>query len=268
MTVSATHVRPPAVAGLFYPDNETSLRTMIKSYLEDAASQVTQFDTPKAVIVPHAGYVYSGAAAARGLRRFAPDADTISRIVLLGPCHRADIRGIAAPEARVFTTPLGQIPIDHDAINTVSSLPQVLTDDRPHAEEHSLEVQLPILQSVLGQFTLVPFAVGTATAEEVATVLDALWGGPETRIVISSDLSHFLPQEQAVELDTQTANSIERFDGQALSYDQACGRIPIAGLLASAAQRNLSVERLALLTSADTVGSPDRVVGYGTWTFS
>lgn len=267
MTPSAPRVRPPAVAGSFYPGDAKQLADTIKTYMGPADFSSTSAPPPKALIVPHAGYIYSGAAAARALKRFQPDRDQITRIVLMGPCHRVAVRGLAAPEVDAFATPLGVVQVDQEAIGQVADLPFVVRQDAPHTDEHSLEVQLPIIQSILDQFTLVPFAVGTATNEEVATVLERLWGGPETRIVISSDLSHFLTQEQANQLDEQTAQAIEHLDWNALSYDQACGRVPIAGLLTVAKNRDLSVDRLALLTSADTAGSSDRVVGYGAWAF-
>ena len=270
MPTSDQLIRPPAVAGLFYPDDPDMLRDIIGTYISAVPTHAKpdRVPTPKAVIVPHAGYVYSGQAAAQALSRFAPDSALITRIVLMGPCHGVAVQGLAAPKADAFATPLGTIPIDRSAINTVASMSFVTIDDAPHAEEHSLEVQLPLLQTVFGDFTLVPFAVGSATNDQVAAVLETLWGGPETRIVISSDLSHFLTQEQATSLDEQTAQSIELLDWQSLSYDHACGRIPISGLLTAAGRHNLSAERIALLTSADTAGSPDRVVGYGAWAFA
>ena len=270
MSSPEIHTRPPAVAGLFYPGEAEALADTIDEFIASlpVLANNSEAMSPKAVIVPHAGYIYSGQAAAQALSRFTPDRESISRIVLMGPCHRVAVRGLAAPQAESFTTPFGSIPIDRDAVDQVASLPFVTVDDAPHAEEHSLEVQLPLLQKLLDNFTLVPFAVGSASNEQVATVLETLWGGPETRIVISSDLSHFLAQEEATRLDEKTAQSIERLDWRAIDHDQACGRIPISGLLTIAGQRNLSAERIALLTSADTAGSPDRVVGYGAWAFT
>ncbi len=266
MTESVPQIRPPAVAGFFYPGDAKTLAQTVNDFAR--AYSEAPAASPKAVIVPHAGYIYSGEAAVQALSRFSFDKNAITRIILMGPCHRVAIRGLAAPAADVFETPLGNIEIDHDAIDKVTSLPFVMVDDTPHAEEHSLEVQLPILQELIGDFTLVPFAVGNATNDQVAAVLDALWGGDETRIVISSDLSHYLTQEQAQRLDEKTAQSIERLDWQTIDYEQACGRIPISGLLTVARRHNLSAERIALLTSADTAGSPERVVGYGAWAFS
>jgi len=267
MDTSPPKIRPAAVAGAFYPGDAESLSQMVAGFVSVDANR-TKIPVPKAVIVPHAGYMYSGELAARALSRFTAAKDPITRIVLLGPCHRVPVRGLAAPLADFFSTPLGNVKIDRDAIDAVTSLPFVTVDDKAHAEEHSLEVQLPILQELLTDFMLVPLAVGDATIGQVAQVLETLWKGDETRIVISSDLSHFLTQDQAQHLDEKTALSIERLDWQSIEHEQACGRIPISGLLTIAKQRNLSCERIALLTSADTAGTPDQVVGYGAWAFS
>ncbi|MBM3514448.1 MAG: AmmeMemoRadiSam system protein B [Alphaproteobacteria bacterium] len=256
--------RPAAVAGLFYPGQPDELRRLLVALFADAKPGAT---APKAVIVPHAGYVYSGAIAAKALARFAPVAADIERIVLLGPTHRVAVRGLAAPAVSAFETPLGPVPIDRAAIEAVRDLPQVTIDDRPHAAEHSLEVQLPLLQRVLPRFNLAPFAVGSATGGEVAAVLDRLWGGPETRTVISSDLSHYLGCDQAKVVDAVTASAIERFDSGPITFDHACGRLPVAGLLDCARRRGLAVERVELRNSGDTAGPRDRVVGYGAWAF-
>ena len=267
MSERTAQIRPPAVASFFYPSDANTLDQMVDDFIQ-SYDDIPASPAPKAVIVPHAGYMYSGSAAVQALKRFTSDKASISRIILMGPCHRVAIRGLVAPRADAFATPLGTIEIDRKAIDDVASFPFVSIDDAPHAEEHSLEVQLPLLQKLIGEFTLVPFAVGTATAEQVGVVLDTLWGGDETRIVISSDLSHFLTQDQAMRMDEKTALAIERLDWQSIEYEQACGRVPISGLLAVARQRNISAERIALLTSADTAGTPDRVVGYGAWAFS
>jgi len=182
-------VRPAAVAGSFYPESPTRLAAQVQSYLAGAAGAGGA--APKAVIVPHAGYVYSGPVAATAYARLASLRDTVTRVVLLGPTHRVPVRGLAVPQARAFATPLGEVALDAAAIRAASALPQVIADDDAHAAEHALEVQLPFLQSVLGTFTLVPLAVGRATPDDVAAVLDVLWGGTETLIVVSSDLSHY-----------------------------------------------------------------------------
>ncbi len=258
--------RPTAVAGLFYPDDPRELAHTIERFV--AADPDGARPVPKAVIAPHAGYIYSGQAAASVIARFRPERGNIRRVVVMGPCHRVAVRGLAVPSAEEFATPLGPVEIDHDAIGSVSHFPFVCVSDEAHAEEHSLEVQLPLLQSVLGPFQLVPFAVGAASADEVAEVIEVLWGGPETRFVISSDLSHFLSDAEARRTDEATAQKIERLDGAHLSPEEACGCRPIAGLLRAAAARAMQVERVALINSADTAGSPDRVVGYGAWALS
>jgi hypothetical protein len=259
-------VRPPAVAGSFYPGTAEALRASVVDLMRRVpAAADKRLAHPKAIIVPHAGYVYSGAAAAAAYARLAPDADAIARIVLLGPAHRARVRGLAAPSVQAFATPLGDIPLDRPAIDALRDLPQVVIDDDAHALEHSLEVQLPFLQRVLSRFTLVPLVVGAAKVHEVREVVARLWGGPETRVVVSSDLSHYLPSDQARRMDAATAAAIERLDGSPLTFDHACGRTPIAGLLAAAKDHGLSIERLALCNSGDTAGPRDRVVGYGAW---
>lgn len=257
-------IRPPAVAGLFYPGTPDELRRVVVELFADAKPAAL---APKAVIVPHAGYVYSGAIAAKALAHFSAEAADIERVVLLGPTHRVAVRGLAAPAVAAFETPLGAIPIDRAAIDSLSDLPQVFVDDRPHAAEHSLEVQLPLLQRILPRFRLVPLAVGSTTAGDVAAVLERLWGGVETRIVISSDLSHYLPYDQARAIDGATAAAIERLDDAPITFDHACGRLPVAGLLACARRRGLTVERVELKNSGDTSGPRDRVVGYGAWAF-
>ncbi|MDX2143371.1 MAG: AmmeMemoRadiSam system protein B [Rhodospirillaceae bacterium] len=259
-------VRPPAVAGSFYPGAPAALRASVVSLMREAEHAPTHtIDHPKAIIVPHAGYIYSGAAAAAGFARLARDADTITRIVLLGPAHRAHVRGLAAPSTAAFSTPLGEIALDRAAIDALADLAYVTIDDHAHAHEHSLEVQLPFLQRILKRFTLVPLVVGAARDDQVATVIERLWGGPETRFVVSSDLSHYLPSDEARRIDAVTAGAIERLDPGPLTHDHACGRTPIAGLLATARRRALRIERLALCNSGDTAGPRDRVVGYGAW---
>lgn len=268
-------IRPPAVAGLFYPGDARTLDETVSGYLVSALDDRRSADVnrpapkalPKALIAPHAGYVYSGAAAARAYARLAPVRDRIARVVLLGPAHRVPLRGLATTSAECWTTPLGRIEIDRAAIAAVADLLQVSVNDTAHAQEHSLEVQLPFLQKLLPGFALVPFVVGSATNEQVSEVLETLWGGPETLIVISSDLSHYLPYEQAQEIDGSTAEAIERLDWSAIGQDRACGRIPISGLLTCAQARGMAVERVALCNSGDTAGSKDRVVGYGAWVF-
>ena len=260
-------IRPAAVAGMFYPDDPSELASMIDRMLAEAPS--VEGPAPKAIIAPHAGYIYSGALAAAAYKHLAPAADEIERIVLLGPCHRVAVDGLATSSAKGWETPLGRVPLARSQIDKVAALPQVTTSDPAHAQEHSLEVHLPFLQRLLPKgFTLAPFAVGRATAKEVAEVLEALWGGPETRIVISTDLSHFLDYDTARALDAKTASAIEALDWQAVGREQACGRVPMSGMLDIAQRRDMKIERVGMCTSADSKGPRDRVVGYGAWTLS
>jgi len=236
---------------------------MVRGFLDHAGS-VSPIQ-PKAILVPHAGYIYSGAIAASGFAQVQPE--EIKRVVLIGPSHRVLLQGLAAPETILWKTPIGDVLIDFESLEKISALPQVLFSDRAHKEEHSLEVQLPFLQELLGEFKLVPLTVGDATPEEVSDVLDALWGGPETLIVISSDLSHYEPYEQAGEKDRATAQAIVDLDMRGLDPDNACGLIPIAGLVHQAQQRGMRAELLDLRNSGDTAGSKDQVVGYGSFAF-
>ncbi len=206
-------VRPAAVAGMFYPGTPTVLSAAVQTYLADAGSmQATRDRLPKALIVPHAGYVYSGPVAAPAYRRIAAGRASVRRVVLLGPVHRVPIRGLALPAAQAFATPLGTVEVDAEAAALALDLPQVQVSDAAHALEHSLEVQLPFLQTVLDDFKIVPFAVGDATAEEVGEVIDRLWGGSETLIVVSSDLSHYHPYAAARQIDRGTATAILALD--------------------------------------------------------
>jgi len=257
--------RPPAVAGMFYPGDPAVLSATVDQLLADSASAADS--QPKALIVPHAGYVYSGSTAAAAYATLAPWAAGIHRVVLLGPTHRVAVDGIALPEAEAFATPLGTIRLDAQAITVIADLPQIVFSDKVHAFEHSLEVHLPFLQRVLGPFTLVPLAVGHAGPEAVAEVLDKLWDGPETLIVVSSDLSHFLPYGTAQQVDSHTCRHILQLDTQ-LNPEQACGAFPINGLLLAARRRGLKPELLGLCNSGDTAGDKSRVVGYAAFAFT
>lgn len=265
-----TLTRSPAVAGSFYPADAATLSHDLQAYLDAVgatAADREQTAPPKAVIVPHAGYVYSAPVAAFAYAKLLPLKNRIARVILLGPCHRVAVRGVALSSAGRFATPLGDIAIDHSLDETILALPHAQVYDATHTQEHSLEVQLPFLQAVLGTFQLVPMVVGDATASEIADVLDAVWGGPETLIVISSDLSHYLDYASAQRLDRETCNAIESLSPQAIQNPQACGRIPVKGLLEVAKRRGMRVETLDLRNSGDTAGPRDRVVGYGSWAF-
>lgn len=259
-------IRDPAVAGKFYPDTETDLSSTVRRLIMDARHPANA-PVPKAIIAPHAGYVYSGEIAAEAYARLAPATTIVSRVVLLGPCHRVAVRGLAASSAEAFATPLGQVTVDKNAFAQIKHLPQVSIVDETHTNEHSLEVHLPFLQEVLGEFSVVPLVVGDATNDEVAEVLEILWGGDETIIVISSDLSHYLDYDTATVLDRQTCDAIESLNPDGIRREQACGRIPIKGLLTLARRHGLDVETISLKNSGDTAGSKDRVVGYGAWAF-
>lgn len=257
--------RQPAVAGMFYPANPGELAAEVRTLLADVR-QGSPSRVPKALIVPHAGYVYSGPVAAEAYARLEPVAGQIRRVVLLGPVHRVPVRGLALPRATEFVTPLGKIPLDAAAMAKVADLPQVTVSDEAHALEHSLEVHLPFLQTVLGEFSLLPFAVGIATATEVAEVLERVWDGDETLIVISSDLSHFLPYDTAKQIDGETVNRILALR-PGLNHEQACGATPVNGLLEYACRHGLEAELLDVRNSGDTAGDKSRVVGYASIAF-
>jgi AmmeMemoRadiSam system protein B len=256
------HIRPPAVAGMFYPADAAELAREIQSYL--AAVPATQAPAPKGLIVPHAGYVYSGAVAASAYALLSLARKTIRRVVLLGPAHRVPVRGLALPVAEAFATPLGGVRIDAEGAAAALKLPQVTASDVAHNLEHSLEVQLPFLQTVLDDFTLLPFAVGAATPTQVAEVLDLLWGGPETLILISSDLSHFHTYASAQDIDQGTVGEILALE-PSIEHEQACGATPINGLLLCARRRGMAIELLDLRNSGDTAGDRSRVVGYASF---
>jgi AmmeMemoRadiSam system protein B len=261
-------VRRAAVAGTFYPKAPSALAAEVRAHLALAvARSVAGAPLPKAVIVPHAGYMYSGGVAASAYARLEAWCAPIRRVVLFGPAHRVLVRGLAVPSARAFATPLGVVDIDRDAAALARALPQVRENDAVHASEHSLEVQLPFLQVLFGQFNVVPFAVGDATAEEVAEVIELLWGGPETLIVVSSDLSHYHSYAEARAIDRATADAVLALSAT-LDHEQACGATPINGLLLSARRLGLRPGLLDLRNSGDTAGDKSRVVGYASFAFT
>jgi AmmeMemoRadiSam system protein B len=264
-TVEPRKVRPPVVAGRFYPSDPVELRALIAGLL--AAVPPATGPAPKALIAPHAGYPYSGPIAASAYAQLIPARNQIERIVLLGPSHYVALRGLATSSAEAFATPLGVVPVDVEAVREVRLLPQVRELDEAHAQEHSLEVQLPFLQTVLGNFTLVPLAVGDAGADDITQVLDVLWGGPETRFVISSDLSHYFDFQTARRLDQATAKAIEALKPGGIGEERACGRMPICGLLQAACRHGLRARTVDLRSSGDTAGPRDKVVGYGAFAF-
>ncbi|HWH70705.1 MAG TPA: AmmeMemoRadiSam system protein B [Candidatus Sulfotelmatobacter sp.] len=267
MSQAATisRIRPAAVAGQFYPRDADVLRRTVEELLAQAPPPGER--VPKALIAPHAGYIYSGPIAASAFSQLIPARGLIQRVVLLGPAHFVAVHGLAATSAEAFATPLGRVLVDLAAMRQVSLLPQVKVLDAAHAEEHSLEVQLPFLQVVLREFTLVPLLIGEASPEQVSQVLDALWGGPETCLVISSDLSHYYSWHTARRLDGATAQAIEGLQPERIRPNQACGHIGVQGLLQAGRQHGLHAHTLDLRNSGDTAGPREQVVGYGAFGF-
>jgi AmmeMemoRadiSam system protein B len=264
------HVRPAAVAGMFYPGTRGALAAEVEAFLAEArgVDPAPAGAAPKLIVVPHAGYMYSGAIAAAAYVRLAVVSSRVTRVVLLGPVHRVAVRGVAVPQAVAFETPLGRVAIDREAVDAIAGLPHVVRSDRPHAPEHSLEVQLPFLQAVLGTaFRLVPLAVGDATADEVAAVVARLWGGDETLVVVSSDLSHYLAYDEARAVDSRT---VRRIAEMATDIDphEACGALALNGALLAASRHGLRAEVLDVRNSGDTAGDKRRVVGYAALAFA
>lgn len=260
-----SEVRPAAVAGLFYPGSAHELRPLVEQYLEiDAVSRPTPI--AKAVIAPHAGYVYSGPVAGTAFRCFAQDTAKIRRIVLIGPAHRVLVKGLALPRKAAFETPLGSVPVDTTLFAAIADLPQVSISEAAHAQEHCLEVELPFLQVLLGEFSILPLLASDISASDMADVLERVWGGEETRFVVSSDLSHYLTYETAQDIDRETAHQVVDMHGH-IAEHRACGAVAINGLLEAARRRGLMPKVLDLRNSGDTAGDRSRVVGYGAFAF-
>jgi MEMO1 family protein len=257
--------RQPAVAGLFYPADPNTLRREVQSLMAGAAAHA--IPDVKALVAPHAGYQYSGPVAASAYAQLAPIAARIRRVILFGPAHRVYFRGIAYPDAERLLTPLGAVALDRQALVGLADLPEVHALDRAFTGEHCLEVQLPFLQSLLPDFRVVPLLVGDTTPEAAAEVMGRLWGGPETLILVSSDLSHYLDYETARRADLRTTHAIERLDPESLDHHAACGCTPLCGLLLQARRLGLSERTLDLRNSGDTAGPRDQVVGYGAYAF-
>ena len=266
LTEKASNKRQPAVAGQFYPDDPSQLERLLAQMLLQV--KPSKPEHVKALISPHAGYIYSGPVAASAFQVLRTQAEDIRRVVLMGPSHRVGFQGIATTSATSYQMPLGEIPIDREAIKKISALPHVMDNDQAHRFEHSLEVQLPFLQTVLREFTLIPLVVGDCPSHQVAEVLEMLWGGDETLIVISSDLSHYHSYEVARQLDEKTSQAILNLQPEQIHYDDACGRNPVNGLLVSAKTHGLKPSLVDLRNSGDTAGSRDQVVGYGAYLFT
>ncbi len=264
MSESTHDTRPPAVAGMFYPASASVLARDVRRLLGHAPAAPSA--PAKAIIAPHAGYAYSGPIAAAVYAPLVARRELIRRVILLGPTHRVPVNGLALPSANAFATPLGEIVLDRAAIAEILDLPQVVISDAAHAYEHSLEVQLPFLQAVLAEFTLVPLAVGRVSAEQVAEVVERLWGGEETLLVVSSDLSHYLPYAAARATDQSTARHILALEAH-IDHQQACGATPVNGLLLAARRHGLQAQLVDLRSSGDTAGDKARVVGYGAFSF-
>ncbi len=264
--VSASVIRPAAVAGQFYPATPEALEGAVRGLLA-RVTDTPPAAHPKVLIIPHAGYVYSGATAARGYACLRRIAERIRRVVLVGPAHRVAIEGVAVPTVRQFSTPLGNIDVDHERIAELLQMPHLVQSDRAHAAEHAIEVQLPFLQCALDKFSIVPLVVGDATADEVASVLERAWGGDETLIVISSDLSHYQSYDAARRTDAASVQQILA-RGPDLTHDQACGATPINAVMRVAARRRLTPRLVDACNSGDTAGDRQRVVGYAALAFS
>lgn len=257
-------VREPAVAGRFYPAGTGELNATVHALLLEERHRADS--APKALVVPHAGFIYSGSVAASAYARLIPFRKRYQKVILLGPCHRCAIRGIAVSGMDVFRTPLGDVAVDHD-LRSMLDHPAVCRQESAHRFEHSLEVQLPFLQTALDSFSLLPLAVGDTGPEIVAEVLELIWGGPETLVVISSDLSHYLPYEEARRRDRETCDAIEALNAQGIGHEDACGATPLGGLLLAVRAHGLKVTTLDLRNSGDTAGGRSQVVGYGAWMF-
>jgi len=256
--------RAPAVAGSFYPGSAATLSRSIDGLLSSAAVEARARRC--GVIAPHAGYAFSGLVAAHAFASVRPLKGQIARAVIIGPAHFVPFAGIAAPSDTVFATPLGEVPVDGAAVEALNEETLVVIDDQPHAPEHAIEVELPLLQAVFGNLPIVPLLSGSTSARAVAAAIARIWTD-DTLLVVSSDLSHFEDYESAVKHDRRTAAAIEAFDEAAIGPCDACGHLAVRGALIEASRRRLDIERLALCNSGDTKGGRHCVVGYGAWAF-
>lgn len=260
------NIRQAAVAKLFYPGDAHELGKMVDGLLNQVVPRLPT--TPKAIIAPHAGYIYSGPIAASIYAELAKSADAIKTVVILGPSHRVGFHGLAVSDAHYYGTPLGLIPVDTEKIQDLLRHKLVTLHNQAHLLEHSLEVHLPFLQKIYAEIHIIPIVVGDATTQEVSRCLEAIWGGAETLVVISSDLSHFHSYEVATQLDKDTCSAIEAYKIDDIHSENACGYIPIRGLLHYAQRLNLNIKTLDYRNSGDTAGTKDQVVGYGAYAFN
>ncbi|MCP3936732.1 MAG: AmmeMemoRadiSam system protein B [Actinomycetia bacterium] len=267
-------LRYPAVSGSFYPNDAAELTRDVDRFMtrcKHPGQGEVDADVrgrAKIVVVPHAGYRYSGSVAGCAYSRLARLVPAPKRVVLLGPAHTMPVSGMVVPQAHVWRTPLGDVEIDRPAVEALEVLHGVQTDERPHAQEHALEVQLPFLQRVLSDgFTFVPVVVGRTPPDLVADLIDTCWGGDETIIVISTDLSHYHPEPEAKALDRATVDAVLAGDLAGVTHDGACGATPLRGAMVAAGRRGLSPVLVSLATSADAGGDNWRVVGYGSFVY-
>jgi MEMO1 family protein len=264
--MKALTIRAPAVAGMFYPASAYELQSDVERYIARARLP-RPAPRPKALIAPHAGYDYSGPIAGFAFACLRDLHREIKRVLLMGPSHRVAFRGLALSGADAFNTPLGEVSVDQEANGVLLQLDRVQINDRAHRDEHCLEVELPFLQCALDDFSIVPVLVGDADAHDVAAVIEKLWGGPETLIVVSSDLSHYFPYVQAQAIDRNTSTAILELAPEKIGPEQACGRLAIQGLLIAAKHHQCQPVQLDLRNSGDTAGDQSEVVGYGAWVF-
>ncbi len=258
-------VRTTAVAGAFYPSEPEILSKDIQRYIEETPS--VSLPVPKAIIVPHAGYEYSAGVAASAYKLLKSGRKSIKKVVILAPSHKIGFNGMALTKASAYETPLGNVEIDKEMNEQLLALPLVDYLEEAHKSEHSLEVQLPFLKEALDDFKLIPVITGNASPTDVETLLETVWGKKDTLIVISTDLSHYLPYNEACILDNKTKTAIENLDIDSIEQEQACGYVPLKGMLTIAKAKKMQVETLEVKNSGDTSGSKNRVVGYGAWAF-
>ncbi len=268
MNSTIEQIRPTAVAGLFYPNSADELSDTINAYLANTAQTMTSPKTIKAIVAPHAGYVYSGPIAASAYTLLRKTNSQFNKVILLGPAHRVKLTGIAIPTVQQFDSPLGPINIDQELLMQINQFDFVHESDLAHKEEHCLEVQLPFLQTVLQDFKIVPLLIGDISAEQVSLVLESIWDVDNLLIVVSTDLSHYYDYITAQKLDQKTSQFIEELNSNKIEYDHACGKTALQALLLSAKKHKLCAKTIDLRNSGDTAGEKNKVVGYGAYVIS